>query len=512
MESKDCDVAIDRMMGRTFASQLHKFLTHKQVPSSSFGVMQANPERSKHLETATLTMFGYPLDFVNLRAESYSDDSRIPSVVAFGTPSDDAHRRDITINALFYNLSTRNVEDYCGRSFDDLSKGIIRTPLEPRETLLDDPLRLLRVVRFATRLSFAIEEGLQAAIRDPVVQAAFTAKISRERVGHELGKILTDVRCLNGLETLIRLDAMHLIFNVADVTVSKETFSLILQTFAALTAAPADATTNAAAGASAVPYNRRLALLASICLPYYGRRHACQPPHVRGAGGDASPYSYSSTSLYSLDLSPALSSPPLPALTTASPSNGSTGSNGKAKRTEPLVTAIIRDAIKFPSSDVVAIDKIHAQVEGATRIVMESFSPAFTAAGQAGLTAMLAGAPHVRIAVGRVIRAVGANWQAAFYTACVNAAITRRPPSDDVPQSLVGLFRAAIEAIHEVHLDGAWSWGPILSGAQIQHHLALPAGPAIGAMLERMWDWQLCQGQGAKAEEAVAHLKLLAQQ
>lgn len=202
-------------MGQNFAERLREFLLAKQIPTSAFGVIQANPERSKHLETATLTIYGYPIDFVNLRAESYSSTSRIPTI-KFGSPLEDALRRDITINALFYNIHSEAVEDFCGTGFSDLEQGIIRTPLAPRETLLDDPLRLLRVVRFATRLCFRIEPELMAAIGDAQVDNAFRGKISRERVGIELDKILRDRNAYRGIEMLHQLGVFNLVFDVPE--------------------------------------------------------------------------------------------------------------------------------------------------------------------------------------------------------------------------------------------------------------------------------------------------------
>ena len=72
-----------------------------------------NPDKSKHLETATTRVFGYQIDFVGLRAEVYTDKSRVPEVHP-GTAQEDAYRRDFTINALFYNLNSGQVEDFTG--------------------------------------------------------------------------------------------------------------------------------------------------------------------------------------------------------------------------------------------------------------------------------------------------------------------------------------------------------------------------------------------------------------
>lgn len=79
---------------------------------------------------------GLWVDLVNLRSEEYAHNSRIPTMT-FGTPEQDALRRDFTINSLFYNINEGLVEDLTGRGIADMKQGIIRTPLPPRETFLD---------------------------------------------------------------------------------------------------------------------------------------------------------------------------------------------------------------------------------------------------------------------------------------------------------------------------------------------------------------------------------------
>ena len=195
--TKDVDVALDNCSGATFAERVVEALAKgleggdgrgaALAASSTVGLIAANPEQSKHLETATMRICGVEVDFVNLRSESYADagDSRIPTM-AFGTPQEDAARRDFTLNALFFNVHTRRIEDFTGRGWEDLRAGLLRTPLEPRVTLLDDPLRALRGVRFASRYGFALDPGFAEACLLPEVRAALLAKVSRERVGKEV--------------------------------------------------------------------------------------------------------------------------------------------------------------------------------------------------------------------------------------------------------------------------------------------------------------------------------------
>lgn len=169
--SADIDVALDDALGSAFAAAVNEHLAGRGQATGSVAVIAANPAQSKHLETARVRVHGAWLDLVNLRSESYASDSRIPAA-EFGTPLQDAQRRDFTVNALFYNLHTRAVEDFTGLGLADLRAGLLRTPLPPRQTLLDDPLRALRGVRFAARLGFRLDDDLIRAAAQPEVRAA----------------------------------------------------------------------------------------------------------------------------------------------------------------------------------------------------------------------------------------------------------------------------------------------------------------------------------------------------
>lgn len=197
IESHDIDTAINSMTGFPFAEKMREFCLvpeHAQrhnIGSADIGHLHkvaANPDKSKHLETATVKMFSIEVDFVNLRKETYADDSRNPQV-EFGTPEEDALRRDATVNALFYNLNTGEVEDFTS-GLPDLEDKLIRTPLEPFQTFMDDPLRVLRLVRFASRLQFALDPPAKQVMGDSRVLGALALKISRERVGVEVEKML----------------------------------------------------------------------------------------------------------------------------------------------------------------------------------------------------------------------------------------------------------------------------------------------------------------------------------
>lgn len=219
-ESHDLDIAINLTSGLEFAEGLNDFIADHP---SEFGIepknihkIEKNPEKSKHLETATTRLYGLDIDFVNLRSEVYAEDSRIPTA-AFGTAEEDAYRRDATLNALFYNLQEDKVEDFTRRGLNDLEAGVLRTPLLPFETFNEDPLRVLRLIRFSSSFGFTLAPECLEAMRDPRIKTALMRKISRERVGVELVKALTGDRpqlCLALVETT---GLYHAIFHLLDI-------------------------------------------------------------------------------------------------------------------------------------------------------------------------------------------------------------------------------------------------------------------------------------------------------
>ncbi|KAI3649339.1 hypothetical protein MP228_005806, partial [Amoeboaphelidium protococcarum] len=138
--------------------------------------------------------------------------SRVPHI-EFGTPLEDAERRDLAINSLFYNIATEEVEDFLGTGIDDLENGIIRTPLSPFVTFKDDPLRVLRAIRFAARYNFRIVKEIKLAAQERDIMKSFATIISRERVGEEMKKMLSGTNPLLALEYIVSFDLYNLIFS-----------------------------------------------------------------------------------------------------------------------------------------------------------------------------------------------------------------------------------------------------------------------------------------------------------
>lgn len=164
----------------------------------------------RNFGTAQVKYKGMELEFVGARRESYSHDSRKP-IVEDGTLDDDLARRDFTINAMALSVNAATfgelVDPYDGQG--DIGRRLIRTPLDPDITFSDDPLRMMRAIRFATQLDFEIfPETLDAIARN----ASRISIISKERVMVELMKIMASPRPSMGWVLLDKVGLLKLIF------------------------------------------------------------------------------------------------------------------------------------------------------------------------------------------------------------------------------------------------------------------------------------------------------------
>ena len=172
------------------------------------------PERPKvsvfkNYGTAMLKTDGIELEFVGARKESYQKNSRNPAVEK-GTLKDDQNRRDFSINAMALSLNKSNFGELLDpfNGINDLKNKIIRTPLDPDITFSDDPLRMLRAIRFATQLQFRIEDQSFKSIEKNAKRITI---ISTERIVDELHKILASPKPSIGFSILNKVNLLPLI-------------------------------------------------------------------------------------------------------------------------------------------------------------------------------------------------------------------------------------------------------------------------------------------------------------
>ncbi len=180
------------------ALQLARFL-------HSRGIADHAPVLYPRFGTAMITVAGHAVELVTARSEHYDISSRKPQVVP-ASLFEDARRRDFTINTLLENLHTGKMLDPLGCARRHLRMRLLKTPLPPKDTFFDDPLRMLRAVRFAVKLGFRIERSTWRAIRSEAHRLNLMGPdppvVSAERIRDEFVKILMSCDAARGLTLL----------------------------------------------------------------------------------------------------------------------------------------------------------------------------------------------------------------------------------------------------------------------------------------------------------------------
>lgn len=186
---KDIDIVVSMPDGGIkFAEWITKKLNRYKEGSNpvvfpKFGTAKFN---LRGIEDGGVDLSGVDIEVVMTRGEKYEKGSRKPEVV-YADLEDDAYRRDLTVNSLFKDIVTGEIKDLTGKGIDDIKRGIVRTPTDPDQTFQEDPLRMLRAVRFAVKYGWKMPKSMVKALKK---NADALKTISQERIRDELNKML----------------------------------------------------------------------------------------------------------------------------------------------------------------------------------------------------------------------------------------------------------------------------------------------------------------------------------
>ena len=551
LNSHDVDVALNNMSGVQFATIVQAYLTHLertgQIPvpqkKHKIGVISANPSQSKHLETATMKIHGIEVDFVNLRAEEvYESHSRIPThqTRQFGTPLEDALRRDFTCNSLFYNIRTRQVDDWTGRGIDDLlvTRQIV-TPLDPHTTFHDDPLRVLRAIRFSVRYDMDLSDDIRSAAKSPEVHHSLHLKVSRERVGKELEGCLTGKGARPGraLDLITQLKLAGSVFTFppgADATVSgrlvgrdydgspddlahhrehgweeaAETIRILprvleshndelqmekeaeedLTCDASAETDPAGNVTADAARSGIERMHTSSTVASSTAGPllhYHRQKSFSMASSVDMRLVHLSTFLLPFRELVFLD---------------------------KKKRRVTVINHMIKEGIKFKNRDCLALDCMMANLD-TMRSILIKIRQESVRARQCGEEEDNPRLPKIcRLETGMLLREVRELWVTLLLQATVSEMRVielsdgKSCPAGSTADDALQTARDFYRAVRAEGLDGCWRNRPLINGAEIMAQLGVPKGPEVSTYIQEQIQWMLLNPNGSK-DECELHLR-----
>ncbi|XWS23374.1 hypothetical protein CRYUN_Cryun28dG0008200 [Craigia yunnanensis] len=458
-ECYDIDIALDNMLGSEFVYKVQEYLSSTGEVAQGLAVIPSNPEQSKHLETARMRLFNLWIDFVNLRCEDYSENSRIPTM-KFGTAEDDAYRRDLTINSLFYNINTNLIEDFTNRGIQDLKFGRIVTSLPPKATFLDDPLRVLRAIRFGTcdrksaRFDFTLDEELKKAAACDDVKTALGAKISRERIGTEIDLMISGNQPVKAIDHICDLTLFWVVFNLppkVEPAISEECYRL--------SATYLDATWKLIQLTGCSSFDdeqRRLCLYSALFLP------------LRSA----------------------------------------TYKDQKAKKI-PAVNYIFRDSLKRKASDAETVINVHKSLEKFLSLIPSLLSNEEIKLIEVDWGREFVDVPvtsKLRVLTGFLLKEIKDFWRVSLLMSAL-----LYPTNIDCTQDIIDkhfqldkrkdLFVSVENAIFKLGLEKVWYLKPLVNGKDIMNVLQLKVGgPLVREWQQKVLSWQLAHPSGTAEE------------
>jgi tRNA nucleotidyltransferase (CCA-adding enzyme) len=462
LQTHDVDIALDTCTGVEFANFLKQYMQENEREQiGRIGVIAANPAQSKHLETATMKVYGIEVDFCNLRHETYAEDSRIPTSM-MGTPLEDAYRRDFTMNTLYYNLHSCEIEDWTRRGLDDLlGTKLVTTPLEAYQTFHDDPLRVMRAIRFAVRYGMELSDELQKACMASNIHKELHRKVSRERVGKELEGMLSGKHAnpIQALKLICKLKLAGSVFCLPpdDIIIGKI----------------------GKAHLDTVPYQGNTEdEFGQLRAAAWEEAQECIRvlPSVLGVFQDKPTSAVTSFDSRLTYLSVAV----LPYTQLM---------YEEKTKVKTVTEHMIREGIKFKNKDVLAMVTIFDQLSGMVQLMQR-----IPEVNQA-----------TRLEAGLLLREAKDMWVSVLVLATV--ALIRQQ-KDSIETSWLERARKWYATIvMDLKLELCWKVKPILNGKEMIDLLCLSKGPIVGEYAKEQTRWILMNPAGT-ADECKDHLKI----
>lgn len=449
--SHDIDIALDNMTGTQFVDKFKEYLLSIGEDVQGFCVVKSKPEHSKHLETAKISLFGMSIDFVNLRKEEYPENtskkqcpnpknSCIPKQT-FGTAEEDAYRRDLTINSLFYNIVTGAVEDWTKRGISDLKSGKLVTPVPPKDSFLVDPSRILRAIRFGARFDFTLDDDLKVAAASDDVKNALAKKIKRERIGTEIDLIISGNQPVKAMTYICELTLFWTVF-----TLPPEHESVIFDGCERLCISylyNASNLIHLLGESTFTAEQRRLALYAALFLPL----------------------------------------------------RNTTYSEEKAKKI-PVVSHIIRESLKRKAKDAEMVLDLHRWSYKFLPLIPYLASGEVIQASDLDWMRDLIDVPdssRARVITGFLLRELRDFWRVALLISILLHPIDSCDSEDE--HSHFGkrkdLFNAVENSITKLGLEKVWDVKPLINGKDVMKVLQLKGGPLVKEWVDKTMAWQL---------------------
>lgn len=233
VDSDDIDISVSQP-GVEIARAIEEYANEYGIKGvgRAFGVSlekSADPKSNEggDLMVGGIPVFGQKIEFVPMRVERYpNQNSRTPEVSLTDDVREDVSRRDLTINSMYYNIDTGEIEDYVG-GLQDLKNMVLKTPAEPIKTFMDDPLRMLRVVRFMTKYDDAkVDPAIVEAMMQPEVHEAYANKVHPSRAAKELRKIFGSEKPVDGARLMFETQIYKPVFKIPedwyDITIDQQ--------------------------------------------------------------------------------------------------------------------------------------------------------------------------------------------------------------------------------------------------------------------------------------------------